>query len=134
MKSKGCWYYKGKVAKIVDGDTMDVMVDLGFHTFKYQRLRLHQIDTPEMNSRNIEERKAARRAKDRLAELCPIDSDTIIYVHKLTGKYGRCIATVYCEIKIDNNLELIPVQNILIDEGLGIFKDYDKRTSSISKE
>lgn len=133
MTNEGCWYYSGKVEKIVDGDTMDVMIDLGFHIYKHQRIRLHQIDTPEMNSRVVDERKAARRAKDRLIELCPIGSDIIIYVHKLTGKSGRCIATAYCDIQTDKGMQNIPVQNVLIHENLGVFKNYDRRPSSVSK-
>ena len=48
--------YKAEIVKVVDGDTIDVLVDLGFRITTHQRLRLKNIDTPELRSSNALER------------------------------------------------------------------------------
>ena len=61
-------YRVEKVLKVLDGDTVDLLVDLGFSSFKKDRFRLDIIDTPEINSKNTVERKFAEEAKTFLTE------------------------------------------------------------------
>lgn len=88
--------YKAKVVHIVDGDTVDVDIDLGFGIWmKDERVRLMGIDTPESRTRNLEEKKFGLASKARLTELL---SDNIVLktqVNKngedMKGKFGRIL-------------------------------------------
>ena len=63
--------YNAELVKVVDGDTVDVTLDLGFDVKLHkQRCRLAGIDTPESRTRNLEEKKLGLAAKKRLQELC----------------------------------------------------------------
>ena len=65
------YYYKCKLIKVIDGDTIDVDIDLGFGvTLSNQRLRLYGINTPETRTRDLEEKKRGLIAKERVQELC----------------------------------------------------------------
>lgn len=81
------WEYRAKIAKIVDGDTVDLDVDLGFHVTHRIRARLARIDTPEMNT---EEGKAV---KELLLQHAPVGSDVMVETGK-GDRYGRWIAEV----------------------------------------
>ena len=75
--------YKCKIVKIVDGDTVDVDIDLGFGLWIHkERIRLHGIDTPESRTRDLEEKKLGLAAKDRVKELCPVGSTVTIKTTK----------------------------------------------------
>jgi len=84
------YYYRCEVVKIVDGDTMDVDIDLGFKvTLRKQRLRLAGIDTPESRTRNKAEKILGLAAKERLKALCGSE----VYIQSLgVGKFGRILA------------------------------------------
>ncbi len=56
-------YFVKNVLKVVDGDTVDVEIDLGFDLTKKERVRLGGIDTPESRTRDLEEKELGRRAK-----------------------------------------------------------------------
>ena len=102
-----------QVLHIVDGDTVDVLIDVGFHTYITKRLRFLGVDTWEVRG---EERERGLIAKARLAELLA-DADRI-YVQTVmdaTGKYGRLLAWLFCE-KGDT---VINVNEQLLLEGHG---------------
>ena len=61
--------YNAEVLRVVDGDTIDVLIDVGFSTFKKERVRLHGINTPECRTPDLEEKKKGLAAKDRLETL-----------------------------------------------------------------
>ena len=61
--------YNATVTKVVDGDTIDAMVDLGFGTWKKVRIRMHGINAPESRTRDLEEKKKGLAAKARLIEM-----------------------------------------------------------------
>jgi micrococcal nuclease len=82
--------YKAQVVKIVDGDTVDFDVDLGFYMTAKIRTRLQDIDTPEIRG---EERPQGLEAK-MFVSYCLTDADIIIETTK-TGKYGRWLATIF---------------------------------------
>lgn len=79
--------YNATVVRIVDGDTLDADVDLGFYMKTRQRFRLARIDTPERGEEGFTE------ATDRVKELCPVGSEIIITSTK-TGGFGRWLAEV----------------------------------------
>lgn len=61
--------YNAKVIRVVDGDTVDALVDLGFSTFKKVRIRMMGINAPESRTRDLEEKAKGLAAKIRLEEL-----------------------------------------------------------------
>ena len=83
--------YKATVVKIVDGDTVDVDIDLGFGVWlKKQRIRLYGIDTPESRTRDLDEKRYGLMAKKYLTEQI---QDGAILKTRLDkkGKYGRIL-------------------------------------------
>tara|TARA_R100000152_G_C6735039_1_gene159299 strand:+ start:696 stop:1034 length:339 start_codon:yes stop_codon:yes gene_type:complete len=85
--------YNARVDRVVDGDTVDAIVDLGFDTFKKVRIRMMGINTPESRTRDLEEKKRGLAAKDRLIELLGTD-DFVLQSHGV-GKYGRCLGELF---------------------------------------
>tara|TARA_B110000858_G_C17719961_1_gene434779 strand:+ start:748 stop:1173 length:426 start_codon:yes stop_codon:yes gene_type:complete len=83
--------YRVKIVKVVDGDTVDVDIDLGFGTWlKKQRVRLYGIDTPESRTRDLEEKKFGLMAKKFLKE--KLSNGAILKTHKDgKGKFGRIL-------------------------------------------
>ena len=84
--------YNAKVIRVVDGDTIDAMVDLGFSTFKKVRIRMHGINAPESRTRDLEEKKAGLFAKKVVLHYLPEGSKQVLRTHKdKVGKYGRVL-------------------------------------------
>ena len=79
--------YNAKVTRVVDGDTVDALVDLGFDTWKKVRIRMVGLNAPESRTRDLEEKKKGLAAKDRLKELLKVES--FILQSNGVGKYGR---------------------------------------------
>jgi len=87
--------YNATLERVIDGDTIDVTLDLGFDVKLHkQRVRLAGIDTPESRTRNLAEKALGLKAKDRLIELC-VGSFKIQSLGK--GKYGRILGIPYTE-------------------------------------
>ena len=87
--------YNAILERVIDGDTIDVTLDLGFSVKLHkQRVRLAGIDTPESRTRNLEEKALGLKAKARLIELC-VGSFKIQSLGK--GKYGRILGIPYTE-------------------------------------
>ena len=100
--------YQAELERVVDGDTVDVTLDLGFDVKLHkQRVRLHGIDTPESRTRNLAEKKLGLAAKERLKELC-VGRFKVKSLGK--GKYGRVLGIPYTEDGQD-------ICQFLIDEG-----------------
>ena len=99
---KSCYNFRVvSIDKVVDGDTIDVTIDLGFDLFKKERVRVAGIDTPEKRTRNLEEKALGLDAtawiKDKL-EGAINGSDDLIIRTELdggVGKYGRLLGWCY---------------------------------------
>jgi len=88
------YQYRAIVLKVIDGDTVDVDLDLGFDVWlRNQRIRLYGIDTPESRTRDKEEKKFGLLAKHFVQEHCPEGSEIIVQTHKddARGKFGRIL-------------------------------------------
>ena len=87
--------YNAILDRVIDGDTIDVTLDLGFDVMLHkQRVRLAGIDRPESRTRNLEEKALGLKAKERLTELC-VGSFKIQSLGK--GKYGRILGIPFTE-------------------------------------
>jgi micrococcal nuclease len=105
--------YNATVTKVVDGDTIDAMVDLGFGTWKKVRIRMHGINAPESRTRDLEEKKKGLAAKARLIEMLEENENHFILISHGVGKFGRCLGEIY--IKGHNT----SLNKQLISEGHG---------------
>ena len=111
--------YNAILDRVVDGDTVDVTLDLGFDVKLHkQRCRLAGIDTPESRTRDLAEKKLGLAAKKRLEELC-VNNFKIKSLGK--GKYGRILAIPYTEDGQD-------ICKILIEEGHAVEYHGGKKT------
>jgi micrococcal nuclease len=90
--------YKATLDRIVDGDTMDLIIDMGFKMTTNQRIRLANINTPETygQKHDSDEYKAGMKAKNYVIKRFE-DNDNIVRIEtsKLTGKYGRYIGVIW---------------------------------------
>ena len=103
--------YKVKeVVKVVDGDTIDVVIDLGFDLSKKERVRLAGIDTPESRTRDLEEKELGLQAKEHLSTNLSNAKQLIISTEK-DGKYGRMLGTIYI------NDDIVSMNQQMIDKG-----------------
>ena len=105
--------YKVKITRVIDGDTVDAEVDLGFDTFIKDRIRLMGLDTPESRTRNKKEKALGLAAKAYLKELLRENKgDVILRTSKEgKGKFGRILGTL---LIYDG---MTSVNQMLIDEG-----------------
>ena len=87
--------YNATVIKVVDGDTIDAMVDLGFGTWKKVRIRMYGINAPESRTRDLEEKKKGLAAKARLIEMLEENENHFILISHGVGKFGRCLGEIY---------------------------------------
>jgi micrococcal nuclease len=86
--------YKAKLIKVVDGDTLDAMIDLGFNTWVKKRIRLHGLDAYEVRTRDKEEKRKGLLAKSRLQQVLEKNDEFRLRSHGV-GKYGRCLGDIY---------------------------------------
>ena len=101
--------YNAEVLRVVDGDTLDARIDLGFDVHVKKRIRLHGIDTWESRTRDAEEKKKGIAAKSRLVELLQADQGKFKLISYGVGKFGRVLGDI--EISVGN------VCDILVEEG-----------------
>ena len=90
--------YRCIIVRVIDGDTTDVDIDLGFGVWlKKQRIRFYGIDTPESRTRDLEEKKYGLAAKEFVQSYLPVGSTSTLITHKDTvGKYGRILGQFKC--------------------------------------
>ena len=111
--------YQAELDRVVDGDTVDVILDLGFDVKLHkQRVRLAGIDTPESRTRDLAEKKLGLAAKERLKELC-VGTFKIKSIGK--GKYGRIFGIRYTEDGKD-------ICQMLLKEGHAVVYDGGKKS------
>lgn len=91
--------YKVKVIDVIDGDTIDVVIDLGFDIFTNKRIRLAGIDCPESRTTDLHEKKLGTEAKEYLKHLLGNASNVIVktLATDTYEKYGRVLGQVYIE-------------------------------------
>ena len=99
---KSCYNFRViKIVKVLDGDTIDVTIDLGFDLYKKERVRIAGVDTPEKRTRDLEEKAlgidATNWLKEKLTETIKGDEELTIRTELKggVGKYGRLLGWLY---------------------------------------
>jgi micrococcal nuclease len=92
-------YYVKQVIKVVDGDTIDVVIDLGFDISFTSRVRLAGIDTPESRTKDLVEKALGLESKKYLADRIKAAKNIVIKTEKINSseKYGRILGWLYLD-------------------------------------
>ena len=121
------YIYRGKLDRVVDGDTIDALIDVGFDIWLKKRIRFKGIDAWESRTRDLAEKAKGLEAKARLIELLDKVSSKPGYFriksHGL-GKYGRLLGELFI---LDNNGNSISINQQLIEEGHAYIYDGGKK-------
>ena len=130
---KSCYNFRVvKINRVVDGDTIDVTIDLGFDLYKKERVRVAGVDTPEKRTRNLEEKALGVDAtvwlKSKLEETIKGDEELTVRTELKggVGKYGRLLGWLYVG---DSNISL---NEQMITEGYA--HAYDGGTKNMDLE
>jgi endonuclease YncB( thermonuclease family) len=109
--------YKISPLRVVDGDTIDAEIDLGFDVKIKKRIRFMGINTPESRTRDLEEKARGLAAKDRVKALLEGCDNITLNSHGV-GKFGRCLGEIMLD-KVDgqDKLTLVSLNELLINEG-----------------
>ena len=116
---KSCYNFRvTEINRVLDGDTIDVTIDLGFDLFKKERVRIAGVDTPEKRTRDLEEKElgidATNWLKKKLEDTIAGDGDELTIRTELVGgmgKYGRLLGWLYI------NEETVSLNEQMIEEG-----------------
>ena len=116
---KSCYNFRvTEINRVLDGDTIDVTIDLGFDLFKKERVRIAGVDTPEKRTRDLEEKElgidATNWLKKKLEDTIAGDGDELTIRTELVGgmgKYGRLLGWLYI------NEEIVSLNEQMITEG-----------------
>lgn len=106
------YIYKIKVTRVVDGDTIDADIDLGFNMTLSKRIRLHGINTPETRTRDKQEKKRGLAAKERLQQIIDAQQGVLFLKSMDQGKFGRCIGVLF-----EQDFDDQSINDMLVEEG-----------------
>jgi micrococcal nuclease len=106
------YIYKIHVVRVVDGDTIDAIVELGFDITINKRIRLHGIDAPETRTRDKAEKIRGKKSKEYLEHLCE-KQHNVLYLKSIDrGKYGRCVGILF-----EQDFDDYSINELMIREG-----------------
>jgi micrococcal nuclease len=121
------YIYRAKLDRVVDGDTVDALIDVGFDIWFKKRIRFMGLDTWESRTRDLEEKKKGKLAKERTRQLLEEVSSKPGYFriksHGL-GKYGRVLGEIFI---MDKDGKQWSVNETLITEGHAYVYDGGKK-------
>jgi micrococcal nuclease len=121
------YIYRGKLERVVDGDTIDALIDVGFDIWIKKRIRYSGIDTWESRTRDLEEKAKGLEAKARNKELLEKVSSKSGYFRLKShgvGKYGRVLGEIFIE---DKDGKQYNINKTLISEGHAYIYDGGKK-------
>jgi micrococcal nuclease len=106
-------YYVRKVEGVVDGDTIDVLIDLGFDILFASRVRLAGIDTPESRTKDLKEKALGLESKEYLKKALKDAKSVVIKTEKMDSseKYGRILGWIYV------NDDTVSLNDMMINDG-----------------
>ena len=109
--------YKISVLKVVDGDTIDAEIDLGFDIKVKKRIRFMGVNAPESRTKDLEEKARGLAAKDRVKALLEGCDNIQLKAHGV-GKFGRCLGEIMLDmVDGQEKLTLVSLNELLINEG-----------------
>lgn len=110
-------YRVKNVDRVIDGDTVDLDLDLGMYITAHKRIRFLEIDTYELRGGTTETKTVAKAAKARLIELLATPDAKVYIKTKMdaTGKYGRLLGKLY--VIRDSDGSIIDINKVLLEEG-----------------
>jgi len=115
--------YKVKeVARVVDGDTVDLVLDLGFSLYKKERCRVAGIDTPESRTRDLREKAYGKEATAFLEGVLKNAEELVVRTSK-DGKYGRMLGTILAK----NGDSIVNVNELMVEAGYAVAYDGGKK-------
>lgn len=103
------FWYGATVLKVVDGDTLDLMVDLGFKIHHKIRVRLYGVNTPESRTRDLQEKALGLKSKSFVEDW--ITNHKWVFVNTIpdkNDKYGRVLARIYTSDNLDDPKNCLP--------------------------
>ena len=122
--------YNATCVKVVDGDTIDAMIDLGFGVHVKKRIRLAGINAPESRTRNKVEKKLGLAAKERLTEMLDGAANCFELESQELGKYGRVLGRLLIDkIAGKDVITKVCVNDCLVQEGHAVEYNGGKRKS-----
>tara|TARA_R100001463_G_scaffold37261_1_gene80033 strand:+ start:2344 stop:2694 length:351 start_codon:yes stop_codon:yes gene_type:complete len=104
------YLYEAELIRVVDGDTIDAWIDLGFNITVRRRIRLWGINAPETRTLDLEEKREGKLAKARLEDILSINRGSFSVKSIGVDKYGRCLGEIY--------LQDVNINKQLLAEGL----------------
>ena len=120
--------YNAKCTRVVDGDTIDATIDLGFGIFVAKRIRLAGINAPESRTRNKVEKKLGLAAKDRLISMLEGAANCFELESTELGKYGRVLGRLHInKLAGKDILTQVCINDSLVKEGYAVEYDGGKR-------
>ena len=128
------YIYRAKLERVVDGDTIDALIDVGFDIWIKKRIRYKGIDTWESRTKDLDEKKLGLAAKDRNKELLESISSKPGYFRLKShgvGKYGRVLGELFIK---DNEGIKYNINQTLIDEGHAYEYEGGKKKVFVNKE
>lgn len=119
------YVYRAEVVRVVDGDTIDLRVDLGFRVSREVRVRVYGVDTPEIYSvkKDSDEYNAGMAAKAYVEQWCQKNGNVVYLRSKKTGKYGRWLGMLWHTLEDVDKTELSLSASLLQD---GLAQPYEK--------
>ena len=123
-KKPASFEYNGTLVKVLDGDTIDCYIDLGFDLKIKKRIRYMGIDTWESRTRDLEEKEKGLAAKEYLIEQLESNNNKFVLVSHGVGKFGRCLGELFVsEAVTDVSIKGQSINQLLREEGHA--KEYD---------
>ena len=106
MDIKDKYLYEAELIRVIDGDTVDAWIDLGFDITVRRRIRLWGINAPETRTLDLEEKREGKIAKARLEEVLNLNRGSFMVKSIGVDKYGRCLGELYIQ-QVNLNKQLL---------------------------
>ena len=113
--------YNARAVRVIDGDTIELRADVGFHTYVQKKFRLLGVDTPELRGGTAESKERARKAKDFVEQI--VANRPLIIRTEKPDSFGRWLARVFIVYQAKDGPvhdALEDLSQLLIDEGHGV--------------
>ena len=115
------YLYRCELDRVIDGDTVDLNIDLGFKTWTAKRIRLIGINTPELRGGTKESKAQAKIAKRRVQDLFAEADESFVQTHwDSEGKYGRTLGWLY----VLKDEQVTNINILLLQENLAVESSY----------